>query len=295
MSSHIDAPARHKHNASLLGQNDVVIAAYPGSGSSLLGNIVLELGFDHLDPYTEVLDANGAAEMDAQYEVYRSRLAATARQDGAAETVPDERLRFFKNHLYPDEFRAGSLYGAVLLVRDPRDSIHSSYQYFRSFSGWLPGAPAGLGQGPFAEFLDGLGINGAPPVQGWARFCRRWLDAGPTFRRFAVVHFENLKADGVAATAEMLAQLDLDVAPARIAAAVEGSSFSAMRAHEDQVAARENNSRAQQARLVRRGKVNEWQEWFSDPGMAARFTDAELVAVAAELGYTVSARPESGD
>jgi hypothetical protein len=289
MSQHIDPPARHAHNASLLGEHDVVIAAYPGSGSSLLGNIVLELGFDHLDPYTEVLDANGEAEMDAQYEVYRSRLAATAQRDATAAPGPaDERPRFFKNHLYPEAFQADAIHGAVLLVRDPRDSLHSSYQYIRNFSGWLPGAPKGPGEGSFVEYLDGLDINGSPPVQGWARFCRSWLQAGPSFRRFAVVHFEDLKADGVAATAAMLAKLELDIAPERLTAAVERSSFSAMRAHEDQVAARENNTRAQQARLVRRGKVNEWREWFGTPELAARFTDAAFVAVAAELGYPVS-------
>ena len=289
MSQHIDAPARHLHNARLLGEQDVVIAAYPGSGSSLLGNVVLELGFDHLDPYTEVLDADGVPEQDRQYEIYRRRLAATADRDRSAAPGPaGERPRFFKNHLHPEAFQAASLRGAVLLVRDPRDAIHSSYQYFRNFSGWLPGAPQGLGQGSFAEFLGGLGINGAPPVPGWARFCKSWLDAGPSFRRFAVVHFEDLKANGVEATAAMLAALDLNVPLDRIATAVERSSFPAMRAHEDRVAAGEHDSRARQARLIRRGKVDEWREWFGRPELAARFTDPDFLAVAAEFGYPVA-------
>jgi len=38
-----------------------MIAAYPSSGSMLISNILTELGFPHVDPYSEVLDADGTA------------------------------------------------------------------------------------------------------------------------------------------------------------------------------------------------------------------------------------------
>src|SRR5262245_18771169 len=39
--------ALHQRNVARLGDRDVVIAAYPGSGASLISNILIELGFVH--------------------------------------------------------------------------------------------------------------------------------------------------------------------------------------------------------------------------------------------------------
>jgi hypothetical protein len=65
---------------------------------------------------------------------------------------------------------------------------------------------------------------------------------------------------------------------------VQRSSFEQMRAHEDKVAATLSERDAPDLRMMRRGKVDEWQEWFT-PEMARYFADAELIAVAGELGY----------
>jgi len=79
-------------------------------------------------------------------------------------------------------------------VRDPRDAIYSSYRYFHNFSRfWWPDGDKA--QGTFGEYLDGLGVNDEPPIQGWVDFYRAWYATLPTLPRHAIVRFEDLKTD----------------------------------------------------------------------------------------------------
>lgn len=266
-----EAVERHRANIRRLGVRDVPIAGYPGSGSSLIGNILVELGFAHVDPYAEAIEPDGGTTVVPEWAAYRDRLRTTA---GGPER---DELRFFKNHLYPSEYDGVQVAGAVLLVRDPRDAVYSSYQWFRGFSAaWLPENPKG--QGTFAEFLDGLGINSEPPIAHWAAFNQSWLDALPRFRRSAVVRFEALKSRPVETVAALLAEFGVAVARSELERAVERSSFEAMRAHEVRVA-------GDGPRVNRRGKVGEWREWIDDEDLAVRFREPALVDTAARLGY----------
>lgn len=278
-----------QHNARMLGARDIVVSAYPGSGASLISNILLELGFDHLDPYTVVLHDDGATNIEQDWVPFRRRLAATAARDdavAAGTAIEGDRYRFVKNHMYPQFFDASAVCGAVLLIRDPRDAIHSSYQFFHTFTSWLPHAPWDKGQGTFEEFLDGRGINDDPPIEGWIRFYRRWIDVAERFKRFAVVRFEDLKADAAGTTATMLESLGI-ATPADLATAAQRSSFESMRAHEDELAAAERHANARRARIVRRGKVGEWREWYGSGNFASRFGHPDLVSTAAYFGYDV--------
>ncbi|KNB52180.1 sulfotransferase domain-containing protein [Streptomyces caatingaensis] len=279
--------ALHRWNAARLGGRDVVVAGYPASGAALVGNILTELGFGHLDPYTETVLPDGTSAVVEDRMTYRRRLAATAAEDrrhGVHRSA--DGLRFVKNHLHPDAFDAGRLAGAVLLVRDPRDAIHSAYHWFRGFAErWRLGDN---GRGTFAAFLDGPVVNGEPPVEGWTRFCAAWLDALPAFRRSAVVRFEDLKSDPAAATAALLRALGQERAPREIARAVRASSYEAMRAHETAAMAEDGDRGADGPRIMRRGQVGEWREWIGDPALAARFRDPDLAATAARFGYRLS-------
>lgn len=58
-----------------------------------------------------------------------------------------------------------------------------------------------------------------------------------------------------------------------------------MRRHEDAHAAA--TGEAVNARIMRRGKVREWEEWFGAPELAARFRNAELIEMAARFGYSL--------
>jgi hypothetical protein len=161
----------HQFNIKRIREGDVMIATYPGSGCSLITNILTELGFAHFDPYTEVLDANGAAIVLPGMLPYRSRLAAVATADVAGH-ADGPGIRFVKNHLPPRHFAGASFGGAVLLVRDPRDAVYSSYRYFREFARfWWPDTDKG--QGTFEEYMDGLGVS-HPAHPGLVDFYRAW-------------------------------------------------------------------------------------------------------------------------
>jgi len=120
----------------------------------------------------------------------------------------------------------------VLLVRDPRDTIYSSYKWFSSFGGsWIPDAAQDIGKLTYAEFLDRARIgDGETSIPGWVRFHREWLATAPAFSRFGVVRFEDLKSHPVGAVTALLAALGLVMPPDAVTRAVERSSFDAMRA-----------------------------------------------------------------
>jgi hypothetical protein len=285
---------RHRQNIRKLGPRDVPIAAYPGSGNSLIGNILLELGLDYVDPYSEELGDDGTTRVVPDWAAYRTRLPATAARDdvpAAAEPATADQPRFFKNHLFPQEYTESSVRGAVLLVRDPRDAVYSSYRWFRSFSPyWIPDRPKG--QGSFGEFLDGIGINDEPPVSHWAAFNATWLDALPRFATSLVITFEELKADTVGVTTRLLENFGIPVDPEAVEKAVSRSSFDAMRSHEDRAAAAQEAGQvptgAEPPRINRRGKVGEWREWYGDPALAERFREPDVVRTAARFGYRLT-------
>ncbi len=276
---------RYRKNAALLGTGDIVVATVPGSGSSLFSTLILELGFQHLDQYFNALQEDGSVQTDQDFASIRKRMSGYAQIDSGESAGPeDDRARFYRCHLPPDGFDLGTLHGVVLLVRDPRDAAHSLYQFLGKLAGRMPGAPPLV---PFPEFLEGPGFSGMPPVRAWAQLYRGWLDARSAVRRFAVVHFADLKTRPVEAVTELLAELELEVSAERIERAVERSSFESMRAHEDRIAAQMTEVEAPDLRMIRRGKVNEWQEWLTPELTEAWFSDPELIAVAAELGYAL--------
>jgi hypothetical protein len=281
--------ALHQRNVARLGGRDVVIAAYPGSGASLISNILIELGLVHVDCYTEVIDEDGRSAVIEEQVSYRRRLSATAALDQgvwSAEARPADQPRFFKNHLYPQFCRPEKLGGAVLLVRDPRDAVYSSYQYFHSFSEhWLVRPK---GQGTFAEYLDGVGINEEPPIDGWSGFYRAWADALAGFRRSTIIRFEDLKADPDPTTARLLEAFGIERSPESIARATRTSRYENMRAHEEKVLQGAGAPVADEPRVMRRGKVGEWREWYGNPELAIRFQEPRLVETAGRFGYRLT-------
>ncbi|MGP4113456.1 sulfotransferase domain-containing protein [Streptomyces sp. 4N509B] len=277
----LDHLALHRHNVENLGEDNVVIAGYPGSGAALVGNILLELGLRYLDPYTEELRASGRTSPVAQRREYRSRLAASHRVDTATDTDGDtdgDRALsplggpvFVKTHLYPDAFAGAAIRGLILLVRDPRDAIHSYYRWRLGFS------EAGE-HGTFMDFLRRPGIHGTPPAEDWATFHQAWRDWAEAARTpLALLRFEDLKTEPAAAVRACLADFGVGLDEAALASAVEASSFEAMRAHEDQVA-------GDRHRIMRRGRVEEWREWYTAE-LATEIEQRGLVEVATSFGY----------
>ena len=85
-----------------------------------------------------------------------------ALDDGTRSAPDDGRARFYRCQVPPAGFDLGALHGAVVLVRDPRDAVHSLYQFLGKMAGRMAGAPEAPS---FPEFLDGPGFNGTAPVR----------------------------------------------------------------------------------------------------------------------------------
>lgn len=265
----LDPVALHARNLTRLGESIVVVASYPGSGAALVGNILLEAGLDYLDPYTEVIHSGGQVAAAPQRAAYRSRLAASDRRDreGGGGCAAHGRQVFVKTHRYPEEFRSVPVRAVVLLTRDPRDAVHSYYR-------WRQGFSESGEHGTFEEFLRRPASSGRPPVLDWAEFTRQWADQALPLR------FEDVKHDPVRAMGGLLAGLEIECDRARLSAAADRSSFEAMRAHEDRRAPGPG------ARIMRRGQVGEWREWYT-PRLAAFFETAEVRRLATRFGYEV--------
>lgn len=264
-----DPVALHRQNNAVLTGDDVLVPAYPGSGHAFLGNVLLELGLNYSDPYTEFFGTSGRSTPISDVESYRKRLAATA--VASTTTACNSSFRFVKTHLYPIEFPIRPR-GIVLLVRDPRDAVHSYYR-------WRLGFSEEGEQGSFEEFLDRPGINGLVPVEDWTQFSETWLSMRGEVSYFIVLRFEDLKRDGGEALQPLISTFTPSLDHAYVARALEASSFDAMRAHEDNV-----SCRGDKRRIMRRGKVEEWREWFNGP-LAHRFRNLHLRDTAAKFGY----------
>ncbi|GAB1644051.1 sulfotransferase domain-containing protein [Krasilnikovia sp. MM14-A1259] len=265
----LDPVALHAGNLARLADPAVVVAGYPGSGAALVGNILLAAGLPYLDPYTEVVSGDGRTTAAAPQRVgYRSRLAATDRLDrGGARRMGGP--VFLKTHRYPAEFTGVPVRAVVLLVRDPRDAVHS---YFR----WRQGFSESGERGTFDEFLRRPGGSGLAPAADWAAFTSGWADrAGPVHP----LRFEDLKHDPLETMRNLLAAVGVLPDGATLRAAVAASSFDAMRRHEDDRA-------AGTARVMRRGLVGEWREWCT-PHLAAGFETPAVRQTAARFGYVV--------
>ncbi|MEV0266922.1 sulfotransferase domain-containing protein [Streptomyces sp. NPDC050617] len=269
--------ALHAANVARLREGAVVVAGYPGSGAALVGNILLEAGFDYLDPYTEVVHEDGSVTPAEERVAYRSRLAASELRDRAGRggrgdvAQPDGATSpvFVKTHRYPEEFGGGPLRAAVLLVRDPRDAVHSYYR-------WRQGFSESGEHGSFEEFLGRPAAGGLTPALDWAEFNRRWADlpGGPV----PTLRFEDVKRDPVQAVRTVLSSLGIASDPARLADAARRSSFQAMQAHEN-IRAHDST-----ARIMRRGKIGEWGEWYT-ASLAVSFRTRQVRETAARFGY----------
>ncbi|GGN19929.1 hypothetical protein FHR83_001937 [Actinoplanes campanulatus] len=269
----------YRRNVTRLGAGDIVIASHGGSGQSLIGNILAELGLNYVDAYTEVLHADGRAVVADQHLSYRRHLASQHDKDHAA----DERTtrlwpRFVKTHHPPSVFAGATIGGVWILVRDPRDAIYASYQWRAGFAEeeWdkVPGT--------FEQWLRGPGDFSPSPADDWHAFYTAWAGHARAYDRTEVLRFEDLKTRPAEIVTGVLRRAGVDIDAGAVAEAVEASSFARMRAHEDQVSA---GGTAQAApRVIREGRTNGWKGWMT-PELADFFTGTELRAVAKEYGY----------
>lgn len=141
---------------------------------------------------------------------------------------------------------------AVLMVRDPRDVMVSSYFHATRHKHRF--------HGEMSEFLS-------DPQQGIAsltRYLNGW-SAGLRQRRHIVVSYEDLSRDPQGTTAQVLAFLQIDPRPDLVAQAVEAASFRNMQELE-QVAGlpgHDYDLDDGESRRMRRGKVGGFTDYLT--------------------------------
>jgi hypothetical protein len=276
----------YRHNVAQLGRDDIVVASHGGSGQSLIGNILFELGLNYVDAYTEVLHDDGRAVAAAAHAAYRRHLASLHDKDKAGDDQPAALWpRFVKTHHVPVVFTEAAILGGVwLLVRDPRDAIYASYQWRASF------AEEDWDQVPdtFLDWLRGPGDFTRSPVDDWYAFYVAWTERAQQYDHVDVLRFEDLKQRPVEVVSNALRRLGIEIPTPEARRAVEASSFAKMREHEDRMATSQPRGTAG-PRMIRAGKKEGWKDWMT-PELAEFFSGAELRAVARQYGYDLADR-----
>lgn len=271
----------HEANIDVLGPSDVPIASFGGSGQSLIGNILLELGLNYSDAYTEQLLPDGTSRPAENHGKWRERLAASHTKDSAPPPSDGRRWpRFVKTHLTPDYFAGRPVLGAWILIRDPRDALYSRYRFRVDYVQ----DPADMAAETFVDWLRLPGPAGLNPIDDWNHLYGSWLAKAPGQQSPTVTRFEDLKADP--ATTLCLALRDFGIAanPHEVLAAVERSSFSSMRAHEERNSGPTGGAGPKQ-RIMRKGKPGEWREWIT-PELTDLFSPTHKVA--SQYGYRIT-------
>jgi Sulfotransferase domain len=271
----------HYDNMRLLGARDIIIPSIGGAGSALLGNILLELDLNYVDPTREVLLPDGSSMPSTDAISRRIRTSGAGGPSGrrqANQLWP----RFVKTHLPAEEFIDCAFGGVLMLVRDPRDALYSWYQYHLGFAEmeWehVPDS--------FETFLRQPFFAGPPPADNWAAFYETWLERAAACRISDIIRFEDLKHSPFETMRAALRHSGVQVPDAALRRALERSTFEAMRTHEDRVA--ETDQGRRQARVMRSGKVEGWTEWMT-PCLAEYFSSDQVRSVAQCFGYTLPA------
>lgn len=220
-----------------LDANDVLLASYPRSGSTMTRFILVEIltgqpsGFDNVN--------KAIPEMGIQWT--------------ALPVLPGEG-RLIKTHEpYRKEYKR-----AVYIVRDMRDVILSQYSRekelgiaYHDFDGYL------------REFLQGK-IAG---YGSWHKHIESWF-ASPLAQsgNMLVIKFDDLRRNTQATVAQILDFLGLTVSPEKIKSAIANNSLEKMREKENN-AERLHKTDREDGRFVRKGAVGGWRE---------RMTEAQL-------------------
>ena len=227
-------------NIQNLEAEDIILASYLGSGSSLIGGILIELGLDYIEgknkQQTEVilpLWRKHWKQLDTKYDVAK----------------PKE-LRLFKTHFYPVSFADAKPKKAVLLIRDVRDAVISYYNWRKGFSDEY---------GTLSDFLTTDGYYGKKPFDDWTSYIEKWCKWGnQKGHRLYLIKYEDLKFSPKETVKSLLKFLKIKRSTAEIEQAVKNSRFSKIKKEEMQVL---ENSK--QPRIFRKGLVGEWRNTLS--------------------------------
>ncbi len=240
-------------NIQMLGKNDVLIASYPGAGSTWFASIFINLSIFYVEGYHEQLIDNHSLKTTVFENTRRQHLPILDQRDVHSPSYR-ESFRIIKTHMPPTPFRDflnGTHSKVVLLVRDGRDTVLSYYHWLRAFENY---------QSSLLEFLRDFGRRGAP--LDWANYYQTWLEALPS-DSIHVITFEKCRSDPSQEILKLLEFLCIERKMAEIEHAIESSSYSRMRKLEsDEI--RNKGGEIGHGRIMRKGKVGGWVDEFGN-------------------------------
>jgi Sulfotransferase domain len=215
-----------------LRESDVILAAFPKSGSTWLRFLFCNLG--------SLLEWRGS---DVDFEILNKvmpSLASNLFGPPFFKRVP--RIVITHRRYLPFYSRNRR----IMMLRDPRDVMVSYFHYSRSLKvrSW---------KGTFSQFIRDS-VRGLP---AWCAHYRSWID-----RVTLVVRYEALMADTVKEFERMAASMGVSAGESILLEAVARSSFRSIRAIE------ENKGLAgvellRGFRFTRQGDVGKWYDLFS--------------------------------
>ncbi len=229
-------------NIKNLETDDIILASYLGSGSSLIGGMLIELGLDYIEGYQEkILPQKKQTEVVLPlWRKHWKQLDTKYNTDGPKE------LRFFKTHFYPESYANAKPNTAVLLIRDARDAVISYYNWRKGFSDET---------GTLSRFIDTKGFYGKKPFDDWASYIEEWLNWGEqTGHTLYLIKYEDLKFNPKQTIRKLLKFLKIKRTDSQIQRAIENSSFSKIKNEEIKFLQNKN-----QPRIFRKGLVGEWR------------------------------------
>jgi len=233
-------------NIKCLGADDIILASYLGSGSSLIGGILIELGLDYIEGYQEKITKNKSST-DVVLPMWRKHWRQL---DTKYDSAKPKELRLFKTHFYPVSYKKAKPTTAVLLIRDARDAVISYYNWRKGFSDET---------GSLSDFLCTNGFYGKKPFDDWTSYIEEWLNWGNADNhRLYVIKYEDLKFNPQNTVKKLLKFLKIRRSNAEIEQAVANSRFSKIKNEEAKVLHNTN-----QPRIFRKGLVGEWRNTLS--------------------------------
>lgn len=283
-------------NRARISPRDVVLAAHPGSGTSWVGTLLVQLGIFYVSGEDEVLvDAesqriHGVVDRDARplpgavaggqlHHGIQDQLdhLPTLRDRDKVRTTWREPLRVIKTTGSAMEWRPPGR--VLLLVRDGRDAVLSLYHNYRSFTDL---------DVPLLAYLQGNDGAFAPPPKSWAFATMSWMGSVPR-EKLHVLTFEAAKASPHEEFRKMLDFLGVERTDAELRAAIDASSYDTMRRQETaEIDARGDTIGT--GRIMRKGTTGQWREVYTDE-MLATFAGMPRRALKA-FGYPVDTIPD---
>lgn len=271
MSTPVEEHDLLAQNISHLNHDDVAVVSYLGSGSSLLGSMLLSLNIDYVEGYQEEI-IPGQKRTVVRIPYWRNNWAQLARKY-ELHNLDNNALRVMKAHYYPESFRGAKLDKAILLVRDARDAVISYYHWRKGFSDET---------GSLHDFLARDGFYNKKPFQDWADYARSWVEWG-TRHSLHIVRYEDLKFAPVETLRSLLSFLGQARSNQEILESIKTSSFAALSNTEKKTL---KVSGAPQ--IFRKGQVGEWLAVL-DKAALANVTEDTLHWLD-QLGYVATPR-----